>query len=254
MALTSHEILINHPAHLFVGNPGTLNTQVVSTLQELLCPEKGCTYCAICQGIYKHTHYQLLWLEPEGNYTREMIQPILNTLSLQQSIDSNFFIVISNAERLQQSSANALLKSLEEPPQGYHFLLTTSQLQLVLGTIRSRCITHDMDPNGITSSTENQLFAHFTGGSYCNPAAFLSALDQLDFSDQESYDQLDTIIKKTRIQLEEALKTESHKRIQNLRLLIDIYIQASLLPPQSGSSKIFWKNLYLKTDQYLLRT
>jgi DNA polymerase-3 subunit delta' len=49
-------------------------------------------------------------------------------------------IVIVEADRLHPSAANALLKTLEEPPAGRHFLLVTSRPQRLLPTVRSRCI------------------------------------------------------------------------------------------------------------------
>jgi DNA polymerase-3 subunit delta' len=49
-------------------------------------------------------------------------------------------ILILEAERLHPSAANALLKTLEEPPAGRHFLLVTHRPQRILPTVRSRCL------------------------------------------------------------------------------------------------------------------
>lgn len=49
-------------------------------------------------------------------------------------------VIITNAEKLNHSCANALLKVLEEHPRGYRFVLTTDFPQAVLQTVRSRCM------------------------------------------------------------------------------------------------------------------
>ncbi|MDR3316822.1 MAG: hypothetical protein LBS68_01960 [Puniceicoccales bacterium] len=50
--------------------------------------------------------------------------------------------LIHRADRLHRSAANSLLKSLEEPPDGVFFVLTTTRPWEVLATVRSRCQTH----------------------------------------------------------------------------------------------------------------
>ena len=55
-------------------------------------------------------------------------------------------VMISGAEKLNRSSANALLKELEEPPEGVLFLLGASSEAGVLATIRSRCCTYSLAP------------------------------------------------------------------------------------------------------------
>ncbi len=55
-------------------------------------------------------------------------------------------VLIYGAEKMQQEAANALLKILEEPPQGVLFLLTATSLAAVLPTIRSRCVAFALSP------------------------------------------------------------------------------------------------------------
>src|SRR5580704_18833076 len=126
MAIPTREIILHNPTHLVVGSYGATLQTVVALLQQILCANQGCGYCTACQGIYAHSSAHLLWLEPENNYTRDLIEPIFDILSLQRMAGDHFFIVLSQAERLQHATANALLKSLEEPPYGYHFILMTA--------------------------------------------------------------------------------------------------------------------------------
>lgn len=56
------------------------------------------------------------------------------------------FIIIDDAHLMNEQSQNALLKSLEEPPEGYYFFLLTSQKEKLLQTIISRCWELKFDP------------------------------------------------------------------------------------------------------------
>ena len=55
-------------------------------------------------------------------------------------------VLLYGAQNLNSASANALLKVLEEPPEGVLFLLTASSPAAVLATIRSRCAAYDLSP------------------------------------------------------------------------------------------------------------
>jgi hypothetical protein len=239
------EIIVHNPTHLFVGPAGATTHAVVALLQQLLCAHKGCGYCMACQGIYAHSSASLLWLEPENNYTRDTIEPIFDLLSLQCAEGDHFFIVVSHAERLQAATANALLKSLEEPPSGYHFILMTAHERLLLPTIRSRSLVHPVAPSAFHTVPDNQLYAHFVGVVSLNPVQFLQALDQLDLSDQDSAELLDRIMHDLQRAIIEKKSTLLSLKVLHRR--VTACMHAATMLPQSGSSKIFWKNLYLKT-------
>jgi hypothetical protein len=243
MVSPTPEVIIRNPTHLFVGPAGATTHAVVAMLQHLLCTQKGCGYCTACQGIYAHSSAHLLWLEPENNYTRDTIEPIFDLLSLQRAEGDHFFIVLSQAERLQAATANALLKSLEEPPRGYHFILMTAHERLVLPTIRSRALVHPVAPSGLHAVPDNQLYAHFVGSTSLNPVQFLQALDQLDLSDQESAELFDRIMQDLQRMIIE--KRSTALSVNMLHKRVAACMHAATMPPQSGSSKIFWKNLYL---------
>lgn len=246
MAGPTQELILHNPTHLFVGPTGAVQQEVVILLQQILCVQHGCSYCTICHGIYTRSSAQLLWLEPENNYTRENIEPIFELLSLQRKEGDYFFVVITQAERLQHATANALLKSLEEPPQGYYFLLLTQYERLVLPTIRSRAFLHRVSAADSYTVQDNPLLQHFTGAALLGPMQFLQVLDQLDLSDQVSAELLYVIMHA--LQHDYAQKQTEGKRIStDLQKKLKIFTESATLLPQSGSSKIFWKNLYLKT-------
>ena len=68
------------------------------------------------------------------------------------------FFIIDNADKMNDPSANALLKTLEEPPAGSHIFLVTSRADSMLPTIRSRCQMLRFAPVG-TDEIEKYLIA-----------------------------------------------------------------------------------------------
>jgi hypothetical protein len=244
MADATRALIHNNPTHLFVGPAVAVTNAVVAAIQQMVCLQNGCGYCTLCQGIYTRSSAHLLWIEPEQNYTRDLIEPIFETLSLQRAVDDYCFIVLTKAERLGQAPANALLKSLEEPPMGYRFMLLTAHERQLLPTIRSRAIVHTVVGVDDRSLHENTLFMHFTGLKLLSPMQFLQALDALDLSDQESIELFDVILQA--LQRSSIQQMDNSKKVSAVAQKTVFFTQAAALLPQSGSSKIFWKNLYLK--------
>jgi len=81
-------------------------------------------------------------LHPEGksgNHPIESIQQLIKELSLPPYASPNKVFIIDQAERMLLPSANALLKSLEEPPQDTYLILLTAHPDQLLPTITSRC-------------------------------------------------------------------------------------------------------------------
>jgi len=103
------------------------------------------------------------------------------------------WILIEDAHRLNSSSANILLKTLEEPPPGTHFLLVTHRPDAVLQTIRSRCERLAFQPLGPSDLSEVALRAGWSSGDleswlalsggtlrYLDPGAFHRAREQVE--------------------------------------------------------------------------
>src|ERR1700737_3665760 len=71
-------------------------------------------------------------------------------------------IILLEAHRLSDESANAILKTLEEPPPHAHFILVTEAPDELLETVRSRCQRVDLDP--LSAHTITAALAHEGGG------------------------------------------------------------------------------------------
>jgi len=88
--------------------------------------------------------------EKKGRFKRDItldaLDGITEFLRLMPPEDAPRFIIINPADSLNNNTQNALLKMLEEPPAKTHFLLLTTQLGRLLPTIRSRCLTLQLQP------------------------------------------------------------------------------------------------------------
>lgn len=167
----------NSPALLLQGPSGlgqlALGLALVRTwLCEQPTPLGACGKCESCHAIDVHTHADLCVLMPQANL-QTLGWPIPNTkasdaestdktpkLSREIRIDDlrdaieftqrtsargrGKAVLIYPAERMNSATANALLKTLEEPPGGVRFVLISEAAHLLLPTIRSRCISHTL--------------------------------------------------------------------------------------------------------------
>lgn len=105
--------------------------------------EAACGKCASCLLLAAETHPDLYIVEPEEPGKGILIGHIRSLVdSIQQTAQQGGrqIVILEPAEVMTLESANALLKSLEEPSANTVFLLITHQLSLLLPTIKSRCV------------------------------------------------------------------------------------------------------------------
>jgi DNA polymerase-3 subunit delta' len=99
-----------------------------------------CDTCSSCIKINKHTHPDVYLLSPDGGQIKvDAIRELEESLSF-KAFEGNWkVVIIDNADTLNQSAANAFLKTLEEPPGKSVIILVSSLPELIPLTIRSRC-------------------------------------------------------------------------------------------------------------------
>lgn len=139
-----------HHALLFEGPRGVGKRTVATALAQAANCERvapgspPCGECPLCRAFGAGAHPDLLLLEPDNERAARTI-PIENVREMiRQTQYHRFsarrrFVVIDPAEAMQEPAANALLKTLEEPPAGTHFALITHNARALLPTILSRC-------------------------------------------------------------------------------------------------------------------
>lgn len=129
-------------AYLFVGAPGSGKLDAAWALaQALLCPKDGCGACDDCIRVARHTHPDVHYLAPESvtGYLIAQTRDLIDDVALAPIRARAKVYIIDQADKLRPESANALLKTLEEPPEGVIFILLGTAAETILPTIVSRC-------------------------------------------------------------------------------------------------------------------
>lgn len=231
------------PAELWIGPVTKTRLQVTALLKRLLCSSQGCDTCNECKKIVNQQHHAIMWLSPERQYTRDQLEPIFNQLVFQLDDNESYFFIIEKADFLTPACANSLLKSLEEPPTGYHFLLLAERLNLILPTIQSRCIIHQIAPS--YSPSHHSLFDFFTTIAFHDPNAFSKTLDQSNINERESIELLDELLHYWIDAYRHALLKKNSQDARQTQNVISILSRAHSHAPMPGSSKFFWQNLFI---------
>lgn len=230
-----------HPAHLVIGDHTATQEYAHQFLMKIWCPT-ACTTCRTCMNIRQEQYHNMVWLKPSNQYTKEDLAPLFSTISFALDPEQQFFFVIESADLLTQSTANSLLKSLEEPPSGYHFLLLAQRLDTIPITIRSRCIITQLQ-NRIDAFSTHPLYLLFTQTN--KSAAELVRILEQPISEQETAELIDALILFWSMKYREAIR-QGNKEITVLKNKVTLLTMQLKKLPMPGSSKVFWKNLFLQ--------
>ena len=138
-----------HHAFLFEGPVGVgKRTLALRLAMACNCEETGddlpCGRCDTCRQIAAGNHPDVLILEPppdraSGTIPVDAVREVVRLAGYHRYNSKRRFVIVDPAEAMQPSAANALLKTLEEPPDGTGFILIASNPRSLLPTIRSRC-------------------------------------------------------------------------------------------------------------------
>jgi DNA polymerase-3 subunit delta' len=128
-------------AWLVTGPPGSgRSTAARAFAAALQCPQGGCGECHECRTALAGAHPDVTLVATEHVHLRaEDVRPLVTLAQQRPSLGRWRVIVIEDADRLNDTSGNLLLKAVEEPPSRTVWLLCAPSPDDVLVTIRSRC-------------------------------------------------------------------------------------------------------------------
>ena len=135
-------------AYLFTGTRGTGKTSVAKILARAVnCehPEEGnpCGECRLCRNILAGTSMNVIEIDAASNNGVDHIRDIIEEVQYRPT-DGNYKVyIIDEVHMLSQGAFNALLKTLEEPPDYVIFILATTEVGRIPVTILSRCQRYD---------------------------------------------------------------------------------------------------------------
>lgn len=183
------------PAYLFTGARGTGKTSSARIFAKSLnCisvnapTDKPCGICQTCHEITKGSALDVIEIDAASNTGVDNIREIIERAQFAPVQCRYKTYVIDEVHMLSNASFNALLKTLEEPPEQVVFILATTDPQRVLPTIISRCQRFDFRRIAIDSMTQHlKMIAQKEQISIADDALYLIAqISQGGLRDAES--------------------------------------------------------------------
>lgn len=118
----------------------------------LLCEEKGtvpCMKCHSCVQALTDNNPDLITITPDKPTTLSIDhirQTLVNDVELKPYSNSHKVYIVEDAELMNNAAQNAILKTIEEPPEYAVIILLTTNISALLQTVLSRCVKLDMQP------------------------------------------------------------------------------------------------------------
>ena len=186
-------------SHLFIGTRGTGKTTVAKIMAKAvncLNPQNGspCGECENCKAILNKSTPDVIEMDAASNNGVDNIRALISSVSYVPTKPMKKKVyIIDEVHMLSTGAFNALLKTIEEPPQDVIFILCTTEMHKVPATIASRCqkyqfhrfVSSDLIDNMVTILSQKNipyepealnLIARLADGS-CRDS--LSLLDQI---------------------------------------------------------------------------
>ena len=152
---------LNH-AYLFTGSRGTGKTtcaKILAKAVNCLNPQNGnpCGECEICKGIDDGSILDIVEMDAASNRKIDDIRQIIDEVQFKPAKCKYRVYIVDEVHMLTTEAFNALLKTLEEPPEHVIFILATTEVHKLPQTILSRCQRfdfHRIPPKAIADRVE----------------------------------------------------------------------------------------------------
>lgn len=138
-----------HHAYLFTGTRGVGKTTIARIFAKALNCETGisstpCGQCEVCRSIDEGRFIDLIEVDAASKTKVDDTREILENVQFAPTQGRFKVYLIDEVHMLSKSSFNALLKTLEEPPEHVKFLLATTDPHKLLNTVLSRCLQFNL--------------------------------------------------------------------------------------------------------------
>ena len=131
-------------AYLFAGHRGTGKTTIARILARPVCCEASnengpCNQCQNCQSILEGKTLDCIELDAASHNSITDIKELIVSAQYMPTILPKKIYIIDEVHNLSAAAFDALLKTIEEPPEHCLFILCTTEMHKIPATIRSRC-------------------------------------------------------------------------------------------------------------------
>jgi len=138
-----------HHAYLFTGTRGVGKTTLARILAKSLNCDKGissspCGICKACTEIDQGRYVDLIEVDAASNTQVDNMRDLLDNAQYAPTQGQFKIYIIDEVHMLSKSAFNAMLKTLEEPPEHVKFILATTDPQKVPVTVLSRCLQFNL--------------------------------------------------------------------------------------------------------------
>ncbi len=138
---------ISH-AYLFTGSRGTGKTTCAKILAKAVNCEHNengepCNECEVCKGLDSGSIYDVVEIDAASNNGIDNIRDLREEANYTPTRGRYRVYIIDEVHMLSKGAFNALLKTLEEPPEHVVFILATTEVHMLPATILSRCQRFD---------------------------------------------------------------------------------------------------------------